>query len=207
MLQNEMQRNGYAPTFGYLTQNGLVKIIDASDDHDTIKIPTKNRTFYDLGSGKGHVIRHAIDNYPLLQQAIGIELDTEKHNEAIENLKGITKCSLVNKDIFDPDVKIREDGIIYISNLCFSDSINGRLKEKIEASLLPGKDMYVFCSKPLNFQNKYIKKYKKITCEQSWSPSSDIHKYKLRKGRQMKPVKTGKKKKKRRRQTQKNRNK
>ena len=52
------------------------------------KINTRNKVFYDLGSGKGNVVKYAAEDFPKLKKCKGVELHDDRHNEAVANVEG-----------------------------------------------------------------------------------------------------------------------
>ena len=169
-------KNGYAKTYGELTLKGLKQLLRNTQ--------TKNKTFIDLGSGKGSVIINVANNYPQVKEIIGIELDSERHRIAQERIKkevskrNQKKIKLINGDILK-DLNYSNCDLVYISNLCFNQEINDKISQKLNNEL-PSKSK-VFTSKDLS--NINFSKKKNLTVKQSWSPDSTILKYTMKHNR------------------------
>ena len=164
----DFTKNNYVSTYGELTQEGLNKLMQ--------KTNTKNKVFYDLGSGKGNVVLYAARNYPNLKQCKGIELHNIRHQEAqqklLEEPENIQKrVSFTQGDILEQP--IQDGDIFYISNLCFPESVNEKIYKKLNKEMKP--NSCVFCSKPLCRKRK---SYVNRTVKQTWWENSDIYKYK-----------------------------
>lgn len=169
-------KNGYAKTYGELTKKGLKQLLRNTQ--------TKNKTFIDLGSGKGSVIINVANNYPQIKEIIGIELDPERHQIAKERVKNEVskknqkKIKLINGDILK-DLNYSNCDLVYISNLCFSQEINDKISQKLNNEL--PSNSKVFTSKELsniNFSQK-----KNFTVNQSWTSDSSIRKYTIKNNR------------------------
>ena len=125
-------KNGYAKTYGELTLEGLKTLL--------FNVKTKDKTFIDIGSGKGSVIINLVNNYPLIKEVIGIELDKERYEISLERIKkevlkkNQKKIKLINGDMLK-DINYSNCDIVYISNLCFSENLNNKIAEKLNKEL------------------------------------------------------------------------
>lgn len=173
-MSNIFTKKGYSNTYGELNRDGLTQLFK--------NISVKDKVFYDLGSGKGQVVINAVKMYPSLKKIVGIELDTDRHNEAVDLLKRSEienlgdKCILLNDDILDSKVHYSDADIIYISNLCFSEKVNKKLAKKLCNELRVGS--MVFASRPI--KHRLLELCDKLTVEQSWFDSSNINVYKVK---------------------------
>lgn len=166
-------KNGYSKTYGELTLKGLKQLLR--------NIQTKDKTFIDLGSGKGSVIINVANNYPQIKEIIGIELDPQRHQIAQERVKkevsrrNQKKIKLINGDILK-DLNYSNCDLVYISNLCFNQEINDKITQKLNNEL--PSNSKVFASKELSTIN--FSKKKNLTVHQSWTSNSIIRKYTIK---------------------------
>jgi len=161
--------SAYPSTYGELTRQGMVEMLKGFE--------TKNKTFIDLGSGLGKTPLYAVaDNK--FKNAVGVELAPERHEQAIkmrdklpERIKPIVnyfKNDLLNFNVKDFDV-------IFISNLCFSETLNQKIAEKL---VNEGKDKaLIFSSKEIIHPK--IKLIEKRNVKMTWKSDSDIHVHQL----------------------------
>ena len=167
-------KNGYAKTYGELTLEGLKKLL--------FKVQTKNKTFIDIGSGKGSVLINVINNYPLIKEVIGIELDKERYEFSLERIKKDVskkdqkKIKVINGDMLK-DINYSNCDLVYISNLCFSESLNEKIANKLNEEL--PQNAIVFTSNELKNIREHNKK--NFTIKQTWTDNSNINKYSLKK--------------------------
>jgi len=172
--KKKFEEKGYAITYGELTLEGLKIIMNKVNSK-------KGKVFVDLGSGNGNIVINAIKEHPNLYKSIGIEFSKSRHETAENNLKKEKatikkKVKFLNNDILDDGFDYSDFDIIYISNLCFSDEINGKLSEKINKECNPG--THIFCSRPLlglglsNIPNPVI-----FQVPQTWTSQSNINYY------------------------------
>lgn len=160
----------YVTTYGELTNEGLIEMFK--------KIDTNNKTFYDLGSGKGSVIINAIKNYPNLKKAIGIEYVKKRHDEAEikkSNISEKDKVKFIQGDFTSNDVNLSDANLIYISNLCLSEETNKDIAEKINREVKSG--TYVFSTKQIPLKN--VSKCYQTKVNQTWKEGSNIYINKL----------------------------
>ena len=163
-------KSGYNNTYGELTDKGLDTILKGID--------TKNKNFIDLGSGCGSVVINACKNYPF-HGCGGVELSKERHLIAYDRKKELSETlnpdvilKFVNKDIFDVDVN--QGDVFYISNLCFNEEINKKLSKKLNREVQKGS--VIISSREIPDLN-YSRHEKINGVKQSWSNSSDVHRY------------------------------
>ena len=174
-IEQKFIQNNYASTYGELTRQGLNTLLHNKN--------LKNKVFYDLGSGKGNVVIYAAQDYPQFKKCNGIEFHDERHNEALINLQQNTDLkplvSFVHGDILKQNLS--DGDFFYISNLCFNQSTNLKIYDKLKRELK--QNATVFCSRPIC--NKNIKPNK--TVKQTWWENSDIYEYK-KLGKKLIPV-------------------
>jgi hypothetical protein len=145
-----------------------------------------NMTFIDLGSGNGRPVIDMAFLYPNLKQSIGVELLKDRYNIAMKTLNELHQqelfdhapISFYNQDIFKFNLSIFKNPLlIFISNLCFSDSVNNRLSKKFKRELIQHSGTIIICSKPLpNFN--YIKTINNVNM--TWNKRHQLYMYKLK---------------------------
>jgi hypothetical protein len=151
--------------------------------------------FIDFGSGRGKLPLFMGDK---VEKSIGIELVTERHEDAIKLKEKLSKeyseitnkVTLLNEDMFEYLKTINKDTfaspvLIWISNLCFGDKITTDLfnqliekmpsgsiigSSKIPTIIPPGIEPITI---PGNEDNK-------ISVSMSWSEMSTIYVYKIK---------------------------
>mmetsp|Transcript_10996 Transcript_10996/g.12997 ORF Transcript_10996/g.12997 Transcript_10996/m.12997 type:complete len:288 (+) Transcript_10996:12-875(+) len=137
-------------TYGEVTTMGVRQLADALffDATTTPFSETKGAAtavFYDLGSGVGRLVSQMyLDR--VVQRAIGVELSEERHRIAVDDWGRLTASSLVDggDDEFDIDrravqfiqgdaaaVDLSDATHIYISSLCFPDSVLGIIQDTV----------------------------------------------------------------------------
>ena len=166
----------FVNTYGEITHNGFKKGLKG--------IYTKNKIFYDLGSGIGKLVMYSglEKNF---KKSIGVELNHIRHNMAKDVLKNIKKQlkggdkkkayniefvndSLFNKNYFNGDV-------YFISNLCFTDKMNKKLAHYFK-KYNTNKGTIVLCSNKLPMR-KNVRSVSKVDCPMTWDKNSSIYKY------------------------------
>lgn len=158
-------------TYGELNTESFKKIMKG--------INTNKKVFADIGSGKGKLPIIA-SYYFNVKKSIGIELCKNKHNYAMVAKKIFLKkygkpnapIKFINKNFFDTTIKWEQFDIIYISNLCFTKIMDQKIVKKID-NLKKG--TIIFCSRQITSEK--LKKIKILKVKQSWSNSSNLHKY------------------------------
>ena len=162
----------YATTYGELTKEGLESLFE--------NIDTTNKTFYDLGSGKGSVIINAINNYPELKKGVGIEYVIDRHEEALERKFSLSddkkeKIEFIQGDFTSDNINLSDADLIYISNLCLSGETNKDIAEKINKEVKSG--TIVFSSRQIPLKN--VSKCYRTNVNQTWKLGSNIFVNKL----------------------------
>jgi chemotaxis methyl-accepting protein methylase len=140
-----------------------------------VKSPN-DKTFVDLGSGKGKIVLEAGYKYNF-NKSYGIELCTNKYTYSEKMLKlfqnkfGKSNIIFKNVNMFHPAVNWTEFDIIYISNLCFTDDMNRKIAEKFDSEGKIGS--IIFSSKEIPVSRTADKKI--LSVKQSWNDSSNIN--------------------------------
>lgn len=96
--------------------------------------PTANDVLYDLGSGDGRIVVEAAKRFGL--RGVGVEIDPALVKKATENARkaGVSdKVRFVEGDLFKTDLSDATIVTLYLSN-----SINMRLRGKLQQELRPG---------------------------------------------------------------------
>tara|TARA_E500000178_G_scaffold328386_1_gene358336 strand:+ start:72 stop:653 length:582 start_codon:yes stop_codon:yes gene_type:complete len=154
------EKKGYSRTYGELTEIGLDKILKSIQG----KLPD---TFIDLGSGKGNVLTYASKYFKNVE---GVELDKERHLEAVENTKKYNNIKVTEGDLLEYPIK--KNSVIYISSLCFNDDFLKKISNKLKN--IP-KDSYVFSSRRIPDLNQYTE----IEVKQTWKNDSGLYGYRI----------------------------
>ncbi len=162
--------NGYAATYGELTEQGMAEMLKSVNNRE-------QKTFYDLGSGLGTPTILAGQRFGF-EKSVGIELAKERHAEAVKRLNDLppdvkNKIEFYNQDLFESD--IRDADVIFVSNLCFDEKTNSKLIKKIESEGKPG--LTVFTSKKI--ESPRLKFQTSFPVEMTWSKSSTIYQHQL----------------------------
>lgn len=162
-------------TYGELTLEGLKKIIETSQN---IMGDLSHKKYVDLGSGTGRTVVLA-SNY--FGESYGIELSKkrndigkkilEDYGNRIQNEDNIL---LINGDMYD--MNCRDKDVVYISSLCFTDTMMDRLKNKLNEELKIGS--LIFTSKELDLnENDNLERLENINVKMTWSDSSTLYVY------------------------------
>lgn len=168
------QYDGHEITYGELEYDGMKQILDQI--HKINKI----NNFIDLGSGRGKLPLY-VSGLPNISKSIGIELVTERHNDALEiknnldNYQHLTgKVEFINDDLFNINLSdhINDKTLVWISNLCFPEEVNNKIFDRLVEVLPVGS--FVACSKEhtQNFDN--LISIKKIQVPMSWKKDSTV---------------------------------
>lgn len=173
-------------------------IVYGEMDYDAIDIFNKKfnnnfHYFFDFGSGRGKL--------PLfmafyVNYSIGIELVTERHNDAVKlkndlavKYKSITdKTTFINDDMFNYLNSVNKTNfdtpaLIWISNLCFSNDITTKLFNELIIRM--PSDSIIGCSKipsvlPDGVEPVIIDKTNQLSVPMSWNKHSNIYIYKIK---------------------------
>jgi len=171
---------GYQTTYGELTLNGLEDILRyLKEDNKSFN------DFIDIGCGKGRAVLYmsAFDN---IRKSVGVELVTERANHAkdvMNKMRKNYKYFLNSADIIEGDfTKLnynnmfsnKDNTLIWISNLCFSEDVNAKILSKIQKEF--GKKYIICCSKELPHNNSLKKIFQKPIA-MSWDSKSMVHAY------------------------------
>jgi len=158
----------YNTTYGELTSEGLDSLFQ--------NINIDDKTFYDLGSGKGSVIINAINNYPGLKKGVGIEYVEDRHNIAVKKSMLLdnnkkNKIEFIHGDFTSDSINLSDADLIYISNLCLSEETNKEIANKINREVKNG--TVIFSSKQIPLKN--VKDCKTTNVNQTWKKGSNIY--------------------------------
>lgn len=171
-----IKNTGSSPTYGEITYDGAQMLIDEFN-------LTKNDVFYDLGCGVGKFVVQVYLNTPV-KKTVGIELSKTRANNAGQVNKQLKSDGLIKKNrklvfaeknILDADLS--DATAIFISSLCFSDELMKQVTDKL-VQLKPG--LRVATSRELA-ENPAFELVKVLQIPMSWSQSSQVHFYKLKK--------------------------
>ncbi|GAB5361519.1 hypothetical protein AAMO2058_000720000 [Amorphochlora amoebiformis] len=141
-------------------------------------VDTKDKIFYDLGSGLGAPIIAAAIFFPELKKLIGIELSPSRHETALKAAERLVfpetrkKISFLSKDMLTHP--LGDADIVYISSLCFNDGFMAILGAYLDEQLKPG--AIVMTSREL----KTITRGRpegRVTVRMSWNSEHKLHKY------------------------------
>ena len=185
---NNYSKNGYATTYGEMDYPAIEKYNDLFNKDENIEY------FIDFGSGRGKLPLFMADKVKV--KSIGIELVTERHDDAIKLKNTLAKkyseitnkVELINGDMFKYLENVNKGTfktpvLIWISNLCFGEEITSRLFNKLIEKMPSGS--IIGSSKvpnkipdglePVNFE-----KDNKVEVQMSWSKISNIYIYKIK---------------------------
>ncbi|MDA9231245.1 DUF4116 domain-containing protein [Rickettsiales bacterium] len=159
-------------TYGEVPDNSVKYLLDHID------VETKDKTFVDLGSGRGRITLAIKKFYPELKKSVGIELSETRFHKSQDMLKHSSakirqNVEFFNKNFFDPMFDYTEFDIIFTNNLCFAKENNSEIGEKIMSSCKKG--TYIFSTTELVNMKKYL--VDQINVVSSWSMNSTISKY------------------------------
>jgi hypothetical protein len=185
--------DGHATTYGEMEYEAIEMLNNKFGSGLDSK--TGIKYFIDFGSGRGKLPLFMGDK---VSKSIGIELVTERHNDAVklkEELskkfpKVTSKVELINEDIFEYLKTINKSTfdspvLIWISNLCFPESLTKKLfdllvekmpsgsiigSSKIPEAIPEGIEPVITNGKSEN----------KLTVPMSWTTNSTIYIYKIK---------------------------
>ena len=182
--ENKYNNNYAVSTYGELTGEGLLKVIEMCRKLGMNDLEERN--FVDLGSGTGRVVFNASIYF---NQVYGVELSTKRHNignKILEENKNRLRNNihLVNGDMYNLvngdmyNLNCSEMDVVYISSLCFTDEMMESLKEKLGGKLKNGS--LIFTSKEMNIDgnNNFIKLDNELNVKMTWSENSQLYIYK-----------------------------
>lgn len=170
-LKNNKAYEKYATTYGEM-------------DYPAIELFSKKYNnmdyFIDFGSGRGKLPLFMATS---VKKSIGIELVSERHQCAVELKNQLekfypeitSKVSLIEGDMFEylAITTFDKPAIIWISNLCFPESITKDLFNAISIKFKAG--TIIGCSKFPNDIPTNITKIEEMTVPMSWNKNSTIH--------------------------------
>tara|TARA_B110001450_G_C17488636_1_gene427340 strand:- start:116 stop:709 length:594 start_codon:yes stop_codon:yes gene_type:complete len=180
------QQSGEYPdfvnTYGEITYEGFKQCFKG--------ISTKDKVFYDLGSGIGKlVVYNGLEKK--FKKTIGVELNKNRHLIAKETLKHIKKdikkkgvksyidkskkITFIHDSLFNK--KYFNGNVYFISNLCFTEEMNKKLAYFFD-TYNKKKNTIIFCSKQLPILSP-VKRVQQMNCTMTWSQDSQIYKYTL----------------------------
>lgn len=178
---NEIDENKYknkyaVSTYGELTGEGLLKIIEMCEKLDMNNLEERN--FVDLGSGTGRVVLNASIFF---NKVFGVELSTKRHNIGSMILKENknrlrNNIHLVNGDMYNLDCSKMD--VVYISSLCFTDEMMERLKEKLGGELKNGSLIFTSKEMDIDGNENFVKLDNELNVKMTWSDNSQLYIYK-----------------------------
>ena len=180
---------GHKITYGEMKYEGLDILIQFLNDNNYT-------SFIDIGSGRGKLCIYML-KYPNIQKSIGIEIVTERHEDAV-NLKTNLKKNLmenpnINTNLLDNviflnenilDVKLLDHindtdiPLIWFSNLCFDKTKNDEVYNKLIIDL-PNETIICSSQEPTLTNN--LEKIGTIPITMSWGLNSNVYCYKIKK--------------------------
>ncbi len=167
---------------GYTKDKTYGEVLDNSVRYllDHIDIDKKDKTFVDLGSGRGRITLAVKKFYPELKKSIGIELSEARFHASQDLLKHSgakikNNVEFFNKNFFDKMFNYEEFDIIFTNNICFAKDNNNDIAEKIMSNCKKG--TYIFSTTDFSNMEKYL--IEKVSIISSWSMNSTISKYRL----------------------------
>lgn len=129
---------------------------------------TYNVNFYDFGSGYGKIVNNYSNKF---KNCYGIEINKERHEYALSN-NNKSNVFYIHSNFFD--IKLLNNYVLFINNLCFGEGTQKRLSMKIINESKKG-DL-IIVTKKLKLLNKlYLIDY---TLLFSWG-ESEIYLYKI----------------------------
>lgn len=186
---HKYQEDGYATTYGEMDYQAIEQFNNKFNSSGEMKY------FIDFGSGRGKLPIFMGDK---VDKSIGIELVTERHNDAIKLKESLSKkfneitnkVELINGDMFEYLKSVDKSTfnspvLIWISNLCFDEKITKQLFDELVTKMPSGS--IIGSSKIPNVIPYEIEAIiltgssdNKITVSMSWSKDSTIHLYKIK---------------------------
>jgi len=163
------REHGSQSTYGYLTFSGMDDMLS--------QVETKDKVFYDLGSGVGKPPVAAAMLFPDLKKCIGVELSKGRHDQGIAVLKDMKdksvkeKIRLYNGSMLD--TVLDDADLIYISSLCFSHEFLKRLGKYLDNSLKVG--TVVMTSKTIPMSRSEL--VGRPTVAMSWNSTHQLYHY------------------------------
>jgi hypothetical protein len=185
---DKYRENGYITTYGEMNYPAIEIFNDKFNPSNSLEY------FIDFGSGRGKLpLFMAVK----VKKSIGIELVTERHNDALELKNNLSqkfpelteKVELINGDMFEYLKSIDKSSftgpvLIWISNLCFPEEITKKLfdelSEKMPSCSIIGSSKIPSII-PTNIEPLIINENSnKIIVQMSWTSESTIYVYKIK---------------------------
>jgi len=137
-------------TYGEIKEEGIKSLIKQFQEY----FDDPNAVFYDLGSGKGDMVIYIASNTNV-KKACGIELHTERCNEAKEKLNAVdlNNVSFINENFLDSDIS--DATIIYCDNQLIPEEVIQELWKNIPKKTL------VMLSKRYELKYRYTREHLK----------------------------------------------
>ena len=146
-----------------------LNLLNALIDEYT-KSESLDYNFYDFGSGYGNIVLSLNNKF---SKCFGVEIVEKRYEIAINNNK-YDNVYFINSNFFD--IKLQNNFVLLINNLCFGNGTNKRLSMKIldESKL----DDIIIVTKKLTLLNEYFRNFYLIDC--TWG-ESEIYIYVIKK--------------------------
>lgn len=160
------------PTYGELEKSGFNQLIKMFPQR-------KLKSFCDLGSGIGVVVKYIAENTNFFSTIHGVELSEERFNVSIKLVNTIKnknrkqQICLFNDNILFFDIS--DYDIIYISNLCFNHGFNEKLSKKLDYECK--NECVIIASQHITFKRQHI--MTQFPVDQSWGKNTQMFKYEL----------------------------
>ncbi|GAB5358517.1 hypothetical protein AAMO2058_000465100 [Amorphochlora amoebiformis] len=156
-------------TYGYMRWEGVTQMLESYE--------TKDKVFYDLGSGVGRPVFAAAMQYPDLKKCVGVELSRRRHEQAIGLLslmdKGQPKSIISFRCENMLKVDLSDADIVYISSLCFPKEFLTRLGSYLDEVLKEG--AIVLSSKECPMSRAKLERRPVVSM--SWNTQHQLHGY------------------------------
>jgi len=180
--EKDIREKGGASTYGEILPESVTQLIKLLNI-------TPTTVFYDLGSGVGKVAMQIHLQTPA-KKVVGVELSQERHekaqtayNKLSEYLKEhklpntINKRSLVLKSGDAKEQDLSDATIVYLCSTCFSNELLQKIMEKIKQAK-NGTQIITLKQLP---DDAAFKKITELSLPMTWSNSSTVYIYELRK--------------------------
>lgn len=161
--------SGNKSTYGEMTREGMKKMLEGTNNQGLV--------YYDLGSGLGKTVIYAVKDHGFAK-GIGIELAKERYDNSVKVVKKLPndikdKIQLHNNSFLSNTFNFNNADVIFISSLCFPDSIMKDIATKLEKEARPG--VRIYTSKPLISSKIMLKD--KLKIKMTWDSNSTLHSY------------------------------
>lgn len=171
---------GVQTTYGEIELSGIDKLMEHLS-----KYRIKYNNFIDIGCGKGRGVLY-MSGFDNIKKSIGIEIVTERVNHARDVMnkmnnkygKFLKSVVIIEADFTKYNIKklINDDDriFIWISNLCFSETVNANILSKIHEIF--GNRFVICCSRELPHNNR-LRKIFVEPIKMTWDSNSNVHAY------------------------------